>query len=201
MARAFPEIFLRFARVCVEAKLHLLTSSKKVWVKLKACENLTPVHKMDCEYAHARLFLHSRRQLGSSRAFAVHLEQTEQFLAGFRLHGVETAAGTQECEPGASASSLTAALLATVDLDASEDWSPEDKMRASQARVVAWLAHSSDVRVRSERVHELAGLFAVVGGEELGVGEALDVVGAVDARARLAADGDAHVFEGHVEAD
>jgi hypothetical protein len=102
---------------------------------------------MDCEYAHARLILHSRRQLGTSRAFAAYLKQTEQCLADLRgLSGLESAASTQECEQEASASSLTAAMLATVDLDASEDWSPEEAMRASKARVEAWLASTSDAQ-------------------------------------------------------
>ena len=98
---------------------------------------------MDCEYAHARLFLHSRCQLGTSRAFAAYLEQTEQCLEGLGLDGLGSATSAEECLQEVRASTLTAAMLATVDLDASEAWCPEEAMRASKERVSAWLAHTA----------------------------------------------------------
>jgi len=103
---------------------------------------------MDSEYAHARLFLKSRRQVGVWQAVAARVQPSEQCLEG--LEGLELDAGLDGLGCPSSAvecwregGGLTAAMLATVDLDASEAWCPEEAMRASKERVSAWLAQTA----------------------------------------------------------
>jgi len=104
---------------------------------------------MDSEYAHARLFLKSRRQVGVWQAVAARVKPSEQCLDGLEglegldagLDGLGCPSSAEEClrEDGG----LTAAMLATVDLDASAAWCHEEAMHASKERVSAWLAQTA----------------------------------------------------------
>ena len=120
--------------------MHLLLPILLVPKNHEACVHGLPTHAMDSEYAHARLFLKSRRQVGVWQAVAARVKLSEQCLDGLEgldagLDGLGCPTSAQDCLREESA--LTAAMLATVDLDASAAWSPEEAMRASKERVSA----------------------------------------------------------------
>ena len=119
--------------------MHLLLPILLVPKNHEACVHGLPAHAMDSEYAHARLFLKSRRQVGVWQAVAACVQPSEQSLEG--LEGLGCPSSAEEClrEDGG----LTAAMLATVDLDASAAWCHEEAMRASKERVSAWLAQTA----------------------------------------------------------
>ena len=82
----------------------------------------------DVEYAHARLFFDTRRRMGTSRAFAAYLKQSEL--------------SSEVLMSKAGRSTLTAAMLATVCIEEGGTQGFTESVLASNERVREWLAQT-----------------------------------------------------------